>query len=247
MSHEQPGTADIAGGEDRIRIVIADDHPIVRAGLRAVLGTVPDFDVVAEASTAEEAIGLALRGAGAGADSTSGAGASAGGDESVPSRADLVLMDLSFGDGMSGIEATRAISGAIDAPRVLVLTNYDSDADILGAIEAGAAGYLLKDSPPDDLIAAIRSAVAGRSVLGPAVATRLVARVSAPQTALSAREIEVLANAAEGLTNQAIAARLHVSETTIKSHLAHIYTKLDVTNRSSAIAAAQRQGLFRPR
>lgn len=212
-----------------IRIVIADDHPIVRAGLRAVLGTVHDLDVIGEAATAEDAIELALHGADG---------------RPVP---DLVLMDLSFGDGMSGIDATRVIASAAGSPRVLVLTNYDSDADILGAIEAGAAGYLLKDSPPDDLVAAIRSAVAGRSVLGPAVATRLVARVSAPQTALSAREIEVLANAAEGLTNLAIAARLHVSETTIKSHLAHIYTKLDVTNRSSAIAAAQRQGLFRPR
>lgn len=211
-----------AGEPQVIRVVVADDHPIVRAGLLAVLAPIADIDVVGTASTAAEAVAAAP-------------------------GADLVLMDLSFGDGPTGIDATREIASLSGGPSVLVLTNYDSDADILGAIEAGAAGYLLKDAAPEDLIDGIRSAAGGNSVLGPAVATRLVARVSAPQQALSAREIEVLARAAEGLTNLEIAGRLHVGETTVKSHLAHIYTKLDVSNRSAAIAAAQRAGLFRTR
>jgi DNA-binding NarL/FixJ family response regulator len=211
-----------AGVRVVIRVVVADDHPIVRAGLLAVLAPIADIEVVGTAATAAEAVAAAP-------------------------RADLVLMDLSFGDGPTGIDATREIRAFPEPPSVLVLTNYDSDADILGAIEAGAAGYLLKDAAPEDLVDGIRSAAGGNSVLGPAVATRLVARVSAPQQALSAREIEVLARAAEGLTNLEIAGRLHVGETTVKSHLAHIYTKLDVSNRSAAIAAAQRAGLFRTR
>lgn len=211
-----------APAEAGIRVVLADDHPIVRAGLAAVLGTAEGIRVVHEASTVAEAVAAARR-----------------------HRPDIVLMDLSFGPGETGIDATRAIAAMAEPPRVLILTNYDSDADILGAIEAGAAGYLLKDAPPEELTSAIRRAVAGQTVLGPAVAGRLVARVSDPQAALSTREIEVLALASEGLANREIGRRLHISETTVKSHLAHIFTKLGVGNRQAAVVAAQRAGFLR--
>lgn len=137
-----------------IRLLLADDHPVVRAGLRAVLDTEPDFRVVAEAATAERAVALAATG-----------------------EFDVVLMDLQFGAGLHGSEATAAITAAPDAPRVLILTTYDSDADILAAVEAGAAGYLLKDAPPEELAAAVRTAAAGRSALAPAVAHRLMDRM----------------------------------------------------------------------
>lgn len=209
--------------DPQIRVVMADDHPIVRAGLAAVLGTAPDIQVVAEAATVREVLAHAAR-----------------------FRPDLVLLDLSFGEGQpTGIDATRELAALENPPRVLILTNYDSDADILGAIEAGAAGYLLKDAPPEDLLSAIRNAVRGQTVLGPAVAGRLVARVSAPHSAPSTREIEVLTLASEGLSNREIGRALHISETTVKSHLAHIFTKLGVSNRQAAVVAAQRAGHIR--
>ncbi len=203
-----------------IRLLLADDHPVVRAGLRAVLETEPDLEVVAEASSAEEAVRLA-------------------------DGVDVVLMDLQFGSGMHGSEATAAITAAADAPKVLVLTTYDTDGDILAAIEAGATGYLLKDAPPEDLAAAVRNAATGQTVLAPAVAHRLMNRMRTPAAALSPREIEVLGLVADGLSNLEISKRLFLSQATVKSHLVHIYTKLGVDSRTAAVAAGKAQGLIR--
>ncbi|MFE2460413.1 response regulator [Streptomyces sp. NPDC059402] len=205
-----------------IRLLLADDHPVVRAGLRAVLETEPGIVVVAEAATAEEAVARA-----------------AGGD------IDVVLMDLQFGKGMNGAEATAAIAARTGAPRVLIVTTYDSDADTLPAIEAGATGYLLKDAPPEDLADAVRTAAAGRTALAPAVADRLMNRLRTPGTTLTRRETEVLALVAGGLSNQAIGHRLRLTEGTVKSHLARIYAKLDVDSRTAAVATATSLGLIR--
>ncbi|MCX4585001.1 response regulator transcription factor [Streptomyces sp. NBC_01481] len=205
-----------------IRLLLADDHPVVRAGLRAVLDTEPDFAVVAEAATAELAV---VR-------------AAAGG-------VDVVLMDLQFGPGMYGSEATAAISALPDAPRVLVLTTYDTDADILAAVEAGAAGYLLKDAPPEELAAAVRTAAAGRSALAPAVAHRLMDRMRTPSEALTKRELEVLQLVGDGLSNLQISKELFLSQATVKSHLVHIYAKLGVDSRTSAVATARSRRLIR--
>lgn len=206
-----------------IRLIVADDHPIVRAGIAALFGPEPDIEVVAEAATAADAIAAAGR-----------------------ESADVVLMDLQFGGGaMGGADATRLIRARDGAPYVLVLTNYDSDADILGAVEAGASGYLLKDAPPHELIAAVRAAAAGESALAPVIASRLLGRMRAPQASLSARELEVLALVEAGRSNVEAAAVLFVSETTVKSHLAHIFTKLGVTSRTSAVSEARRRGILR--
>ncbi|UQX03731.1 response regulator transcription factor [Streptomyces sp. RerS4] len=205
-----------------IRLLLADDHPVVRAGLRAVLDTEPDFAVVAEAATAERAVELAA-------------------SEPV----DVVLMDLQFGSGMHGSAATAAITARPDAPRVLVLTTYDTDADILAAVEAGASGYLLKDAPPEELAAAVRTAAAGQSALAPAVALRLMDRMRTPAEALTKRELEVLQLVADGLSNQQISKRLFLSQATVKSHLVHIYAKLGVDSRTSAVAAAATRRLIR--
>ncbi|MDG9689998.1 response regulator [Streptomyces mutabilis] len=205
-----------------IRLLLADDHPVVRAGLRAVLETEEGITVAAEAATAEEAVARAGRG-----------------------DIDVVLMDLRFGGGMGGAEATAAITARAGAPRVLIVTTYDTDADTLPAIEAGATGYLLKDAPPEDLAAAVRTAAAGRTALAPTVADRLLTRLREPRTSLTRRETEVLSLVAEGLSNQHIAARLHLTEGTVKSHLARVYTKLDVDSRTAAVAAATALGLIR--
>ncbi|MFD4034467.1 response regulator [Streptomyces sp. NPDC058637] len=207
-----------------IRLLLADDHPVVRAGLRAVLETEPGMTVVAEAATAEAAIARAAQG-----------------------DIDVVLMDLQFGKGMNGAQATAAISARPEAPRVLIVTTYDTDADTLPAIEAGATGYLLKDAPPEDLAAAVRTAATGRTTLAPAVADRLMNRLRTPGTTLTRRESEVLALVAEGLSNQAIGARLHLTEGTVKSHLTRIYAKLGVDSRTAAVATATELGLIRRR
>ncbi|WGD44853.1 response regulator transcription factor [Streptomyces cathayae] len=205
-----------------IRILIADDHPVVRAGLRAVLETEPGFSIVGAAATAEEAVALAAAGG-----------------------ADVVLMDLQFGAGMNGTQATAAITARPGAPRVLIVTTYDTDADTLPAIEAGATGYLLKDAPPEELAAAVRTAAAGRTTLAPTVADRLMNRLRTPHAALTRRETEVLSLVAEGLSNQAIGARLNLTQATVKSHLAHVYAKLDVDSRTAAVAAALALGVIR--
>ncbi|MBY8875699.1 response regulator transcription factor [Micromonospora sp. PLK6-60] len=205
-----------------MRLLLADDHPVVRAGLRAVLESEPDLLVVAEAATGEQAVARAAMG-----------------------DIDVVLMDLRFGPGMTGAQATAAITAGAGAARVLIVTTYDSDADTLPAIEAGASGYLLKDALPEDLGAAVRAAAAGRTVLAPMVADRLMHRLRSPATALTHREIEVLALVAEGLSNRAVGGRLRLTEGTVKSHLARIFTKLGVDSRTGAVAAATRLGLIR--
>ncbi|MFF5786067.1 response regulator [Streptomyces sp. NPDC012693] len=205
-----------------IRLLLADDHPVVRAGLRAVLDTEPDFAVVAEAATAERAVELAAAGG-----------------------ADVVLMDLQFGSGMHGSEATAAITAAPGGPKVLVLTTYDTDADILAAVEAGASGYLLKDAPPEELAAAVRTAAAGQSALAPAVAHRLMDRMRTPAQALTRRELEVLQLVGEGLSNQQISKALFLSQATVKSHLVHVFAKLGVDSRTAAVAAATARRLIR--
>ncbi|MFE5629394.1 response regulator [Streptomyces sp. NPDC056470] len=209
-----------------IRLLLADDHPVVRAGLRAVLDTEPDFAVVGEAATAERAVELATELTAAGG-------------------VDVVLMDLQFGSGMHGSEATAAITARTGGPRVLVLTTYDTDADILAAVEAGASGYLLKDAPPEELAAAVRTAAAGQSALAPAVAHRLMDRMRTPAEALTKRELEVLQLVGEGLSNQQISKALFLSQATVKSHLVHIFAKLGVDSRTAAVAAATARRLIR--
>lgn len=205
-----------------IRIVLADDHPVVRAGLRAMLSGDPDLDMIGEAATPDDAVALAT--------------------DLTP---DVVLMDLQFGTDQTGADATRRIRALPNPPAVLVLTNYDTDSDILGAVEAGASGYLLKDAPPEELIAAIHAAASGETALAPAIAGRLLARMRSPQPSLSARETEVLRLVADGATNNEIATKLHISDATVKSHLVHIYTKLDVSSRTAAVATARDTGLLR--
>ncbi|MBB6349121.1 response regulator [Nonomuraea muscovyensis] len=205
-----------------IRIVLVDDHPVVRSGLRAMLAGQPDFHLVGEAATGEEGVELARE-----------------------VSADVVLMDLQLGPGIHGSEATRRIV-ALGGPRVLVLTTFDTDADIVAAIEAGATGYLLKDAPSGDLHAAIRSAAIGDSALAPSVATRLLGRVRTPETTLTPRELEVLGHVAAGLSNRQISKELFLSETTVKTHLVRIYAKLGVDSRTAATAAATKKGLIRP-
>lgn len=202
-----------------IRLLLADDHAIVRAGLRALLESEPDIEVIGEAGTAEEAIAFC-----------------------ATTPVDLVLMDLRFGPGKSGVDATRSVCALPDPPHVLVVTNYDTDADILSAVEAGASGYLLKDTPPPELLAAVRSAAAGDSVLSPAIASKLMTRVRKPETSLSPREIEVLKLVAAGRSNREIGKELFLSETTVKSHLVHIFGKLGVKSRTSAVARARELG-----
>lgn len=205
-----------------IRVLIADDHPVVRAGLRALLDAEDDLEVVGEAATPSAAVALA---------------------ESL--GPELVLMDLQFGQDATGADATRRIRALDAAPYVLVLTNYDSDGDILGAVEAGASGYLLKDAPPHELVAAVRAAASGQSALAPAIAGRLMARMRSPQVALSAREIEVLRLVAEGASNGDVAARLHISDATVKSHLVHVFSKLGVSSRTAAVSEARSLGMLR--
>ena len=211
-----------------IRVLLADDHEIVRLGLRSVLEGAEDIDVVGEVATADAAVSAAQAGG-----------------------IDVILMDLRFGAGvegtrvMGGAEATAQIRSAMATPpKVLVVTNYDTDADILGAIEAGAVGYLLKDAPPQELLAAVRSTAEGDSALSPIVADRLMTRVRTPRTSLTPRELEVLQLVAAGASNRQIGQDLMLSEAPVKSHLVHIYDKLGVRSRTSAVAAAREQGVL---
>ena len=205
-----------------IRLVIADDHLVVRTGLRAMLGAEPDIDVIGEATTGAQAIDLADR-----------------------LRPDVVLMDLRMPE-VDGVAATARIREQHPEVHVLVLTTYDTDADILKAIEAGATGYLLKDATRDELFRAVRAAATGASVLAPAVASRLMDRQRTPRhEALSAREIEILEHVARGRTNKEIAAALFVSDATVKTHLLHIFAKLDVQDRTQAVTVALDRGILR--
>jgi DNA-binding NarL/FixJ family response regulator len=202
-------------------LLIVDDHPIVRDGLRGVFAGDDEFTVVGEAGDGAEAIRLAQR-----------------------VDVDVVLMDLRM-PGMGGVEAIERLRELGHPARVLVLTTYDTDRDVLPAIKAGATGYLLKDAPRNELIRGVRAAHRGESVLAPAVAGALMGLVGArgPGT-LSPRELEVLRLVAAGGTNQSVARQLFVSEATIKTHLLHLYTKLGVRDRAAAVATAYERGLL---
>ncbi|GAA2861415.1 response regulator [Microbacterium arabinogalactanolyticum] len=205
-----------------LRLVLVDDHPVVRAGVRALLESRDDLQVVGEASNAADAVQVV-----------------------ESEHPDVVLMDLSLGEGPGGIEATASLRALPDPPAVLVLTTYDSESDILRALDAGAAGYLLKDAPPEQLFAGIQAVAKGEPALAPSVAGVLMRRASSPEPRLTEREVEVLELLADGLGNREMAKALFVSEATVKSHLSHIYSKLYVDTRAGAVAAAIEQRIIR--
>lgn len=211
-----------------IRIMMVDDHPVVRAGLRALLEADEGIEVVAEV--------------GSGAAALDELGALAATPAGAP---DLVLMDLNLGDGIGGIETTRRLRAAHPGVQVLAVTTFDAEADIVGALEAGATGYVLKDSPTEALIDAVGEAAAGRSILSPEVQQRLVRRMSNPHSALSPRETEILEALATGATNREVAKLMFISESTVKTHLVHIYDKLGVDSRTAAIREARDRRLLR--
>lgn len=204
-----------------IRVLIVDDHPVVRTGLRAVLGGSDELTIVGEAASGEEAVTLA--------------------EELRPA---VVLCDLRLGPGIDGIEATVQLRELDPAPAVLILTTFDRDAEILGALEAGAAGYLLKDSAPTVIVEAIKRAASGDIFLSPGLTNRVIRGMRQPIPKLTDRETEVLKLLATGLANREIAGRLFVTEATVKSHLNSIFTKLDVDSRSRAVHVAQQTGLL---
>ncbi|MEV4759128.1 response regulator transcription factor [Micromonospora sp. NPDC049559] len=206
-----------------IRLIIVDDHPVVRDGLRGMFAGDPDFEVLGEAAGGAEALTL------------------------VEARQpDVVLMDLRM-PGMDGVTAIGELARRGSAARVLVLTTYDTDSDVLPAIQAGATGYLLKDAPREELFRAVRAAARGESVLSPSVASRLVGRLRSPaREPLSQRELEVLGLIARGSTNREAAAHLFISEATVKTHLLHVYAKLGVNDRAAAVATAFERGLLTP-
>ena len=210
-----------------IRVLVADDHPIVRGGIVNLLDTAGDLEVVGEASDGEEAVRLAI--------------------ELAP---DLVLMDLRM-PKLDGAAATARILDAAPATKVLILTTYETDDHILGAIEAGASGYLLKAAPQDEILAGVRSVVAGETVLAPSIAAKLVSRVRAgaasaasASPALSPRELEVLRLVADGRSNPEIARMLFIGEATVKTHLLHVFEKLEVSDRTRAVTRAMELGLL---
>jgi DNA-binding NarL/FixJ family response regulator len=206
----------------RVRLLIVDDHPVVRDGLRAMLTTQPDFDVAGEADSGAAALAFLAR-----------------------DQPDVVLMDLQMPE-LDGVAAIRRIAAAHPGVRMIVLTTYETDGDITKAIDAGAIGYLLKDTGRDALFAAIRDAAAGRSSFSPTVATRVADHLRAGSShALSTREIEVLNGLAHGDSNRQVARALHISEATVKTHLLHIYAKLGVADRTSAVVVAVGRGIIR--
>jgi DNA-binding NarL/FixJ family response regulator len=203
-----------------ISVLLVDDHPVVRSGLVGMLAGEPDIEVVGEAGSAGEAVAVARA-----------------------VTPDVVLMDLRMPGG-DGVTATTGVLAEVPTARVVVLTTYESDADILRAVEAGAAGYLLKDASRLELLAAIRGAARGETVLAPSVATRLVDRIRRPHAAdaLSARELEVLKLVAEGLSNGEIGRALFISEATVKTHLLRTFGKLGVSDRTAAVTTAMQAG-----
>lgn len=205
-----------------IRVLIADDHPIVRNGLRGAFAEVPDIQVVGEAANGREAVTRA-----------------------VAQQADVVLMDLRMPE-MDGVAAIAALWKQAPRIRTLVLTTFDSEADVLPAVAAGAAGYLLKDAHPEELIRAVRAAHRGEAVLAPSAAGQLMGRVRNPAgPALSKRELEVLQLVADGASNREAARQLFISEASVKTHLQHIFDKLEVRDRAAAVAEGYRRGLLR--
>lgn len=203
-----------------VTVLLVDDHPVVRSGLRAVLAA-SGLEIVGEAGTGEEAIALAGH-----------------------LRPDVVLCDLRLGEGLDGIATTERIRALTPPPAVLMLTTFDRDAEILGAIEAGAAGYLLKDVAPEVIVEAIERVAAGGMYLPPELATRVLQGMRQPLPRLTERELEVLRQVATGAANKEVAKALFVSEATVKSHLVHIFTKLGVDSRARAIRVAQETGLL---
>ena len=206
-----------------IRLLIADDHPVVRDGLSGMFSGDDGFEVIGEAANGAQAVTLACA-----------------------LEPDVILMDLRMPE-MDGVAAIAELARRKVAARVLVLTTYDTDSDVVRAVEAGATGYLLKDSPRGDLLRAVRAAARGEAALSPSVATRLLGQVRAPaQEPLSQREFEVLELVARGATNREAAAKLFISEATVKTHLLHIYAKLGVSDRAAAVAEAFQRGLLQP-
>jgi len=206
-----------------IRVLLVDDHPVVRTGLRGMLAAEPDIEVAGEAGSGPEAVAIVRAG-----------------------EYDVILMDLRMPGG-DGVAATEKILAQDPAARVLVLTTYETDADILRAVEAGATGYLLKDATPAQLANAIRAAARGETVLAPSVAERLVSHVRRPpRESLSARETEVLARVARGATNAEIGQQLHISEATVKTHLLRAFGKLGVSDRTAAVTTALERGILPP-
>ena len=204
-----------------VTVLIVDDHPVVRTGLRAVIDATDDTRVVGEAATGEEAVTLTGH-----------------------LHPDVVLCDLRLGEGMDGIATTRALRALTVPPAVLILTTFDRDAEVLGAIEAGAAGYLLKDVPPEAIIDALTTTARGGTYLPPELASRVITGIRTPLPRLTDRETDVLRLLATGKSNKEIARALFVSEATVKSHLVHIFTKLGVDSRARAIHTAQEIGLI---
>jgi DNA-binding NarL/FixJ family response regulator len=206
-----------------VRLLIVDDHPVVRDGLRGMFAGEDGFEVVAEAANGADAVARAQA-----------------------YEPDVVLMDLRMPE-VDGVAAIRRMMELGVPTRVLVLTTFDTDSDVLPAIEAGATGYLLKDAPREELLRAVRSAAAGEAVLSPSVAARLLDQVRQPaRETVSQRELEVLQLIASGATNREVAERLFVSEATVKTHLLHIYAKLGVNDRAAAVGAAFEKGLLTP-
>jgi DNA-binding NarL/FixJ family response regulator len=207
-----------------IRVLVVDDHPVVRSGLIGMLAVTDDITVVGEAGDGSEAVALV---------------------EST--RPDVVLMDLRM-PRRDGVSATGAIVSGYPSTRVLVLTTYDTDTDILHAVEAGAAGYLLKDTPHAELLDGIRAAARGETVLAPPVAARLMSKLRTPSVSPAAqpspRELEVLAAVARGLSNAEIGRELYIGEATVKTHLQRLFTKLDVDDRTRAVTVAMERGLL---
>lgn len=205
-----------------INLLLCDDHPVVRSGLRGMLDSQPDLEVIAEARDGSEAIALARR-----------------------YRPDVVLMDLRMPE-VDGIEAIKGIKAERPETKILVLTTYETDADVLQAVEAGAVGFLLKDTDEDQLFSAIRDAARGDSPLTPSVAARLVERLRvSPESTLTAREVEILRLVSQGTNNKGIADKLWISEATVKSHLNRTFDKLGVVDRTSAVTTALKRGIIR--
>lgn len=205
-----------------ITVLLVDDHLVVRSGLRALLATQPDIEVVAEAASGEDALALT--------------------QQHTPA---VVMMDLAMGAGMDGIHAIRELRRRNSRQAIIVFTTYDSDADIVRAVDAGAMGYLLKDASSEEIFAAIRGAVQGRSVMSAPVASRLFEQLRNPDAVLTPREAELLGLLTEGLSNKELGRRLFISEATVKTHLAHVYAKLGVDTRAAAIATAIRRERMR--
>ncbi|WP_330229112.1 response regulator transcription factor [Nocardia sp. NBC_00508] len=202
-------------------VLLVDDHPVVREGLRGMLAAEPDLEVVGEANSGVEAVALARS-----------------------TRPEVVLMDLRM-PGMDGVAAITHILAELPATKIIVVTIYETDTDILRAVEAGAAGYLLKDASRSELAHAVRSAARGETVLAPSVVGRLVRHARRPlPTMLSTREIDVLKCVATGMTNAAIGEHLHISQATVKTHLLRAFGKLEVSDRTAAVTTAMAQGLL---